>query len=36
MTTSQTTKQAMQFSSFFGNFGVPQMKTIIIYDDNQS
>jgi hypothetical protein len=36
MATSQATKQAMWFSSFFGNIGVPQMKPIVIYDDNQS
>ncbi len=30
------TLEAMWFSSFFGNIGVPQMKPIVIYDDNQS
>jgi hypothetical protein len=36
MTTSQATRQTMWLSSLFGNIGVPQMKPIIIYDDNLS
>jgi len=34
--TSQATRQTMCLSSFFGNIDVPQMKPIVIYDDNQS
>jgi hypothetical protein len=33
---SQTTRQTMCLSSLFGNIDVPQMKPIVIYDDNQS
>jgi hypothetical protein len=36
MTTSQATRQTMWLSSLFGNIGVPQMKPIVIYDDNLS
>jgi len=34
--TSQATRQTMCLSSLFGSIDVPQMKPIIIYDDNQS
>jgi hypothetical protein len=36
LATSQTTRQAMWVSSFFGSIRVPQMKPIVIYDNNQS
>jgi hypothetical protein len=36
MVAPQTTRQAMWFSLLFGNIGVPQMKPIVIYDNNQS
>ncbi len=36
MAALQTTKQVMWLLSLFGNIGVPQMKCIVIYDDNQS
>jgi hypothetical protein len=32
--TSKATRQAMWLSSLFGTIGVPQMKSIIIYDNN--
>ncbi len=35
MVAPQTTRQAMCFSLLFGNIGVPQMKPIVIYDNNQ-
>jgi hypothetical protein len=34
--TPQTTRQAMWFSLLFGNIGVPHMKPIVIYGNNQS
>jgi len=36
VTTSQATRQTMCLSSLFESINVPQMKPIIIYDDNQS
>jgi hypothetical protein len=36
MVASQATRQAMWLSSLFGNIGVPQMKPMVIYDNNQS
>jgi len=33
---SQKTRQTMWLSSFFGNISVPQMKPIVIYDDDQN
>jgi hypothetical protein len=33
---SQATRQTMCLSSLFGSIDVPQMKPIVIYDDNQS
>jgi hypothetical protein len=36
MVASQATKQVMWLPSLFGDNGIPQMKPIIIYDNNQS
>jgi hypothetical protein len=36
MVVSQTTKQVMWLPSLFGSIGIPWMKLIIIYDNNQS
>jgi hypothetical protein len=36
VTTSKATKEAKWLSSLFEIIGVPQMKSIIIYDNNQS
>jgi hypothetical protein len=36
MATSKETRQAMWLSSIFEIIGVPQMKSIVIYDNNQS
>ncbi len=33
---SQATRQAIWFSSLFGSIGVPQMKPIVIFNDDQS
>jgi hypothetical protein len=33
---SQATKQTMCLSSLFGSIDVPQMKPVVIHDDNQS
>jgi hypothetical protein len=35
MVASQATRQAMWLSSLFENIGVPQMKPMVIYDNNQ-
>jgi hypothetical protein len=36
MVVLETTRQAMWFSLLLGNIGVPQLKPIVIYGNNQS
>jgi hypothetical protein len=36
MVASQSTRQKIWLSSFFGSTSVPQMKPIVTYDDNQN